>query len=98
MLKITSDLTKPKIIRLIKNQITIIDNYGMTAQFHSKATAHISERGRKPFKIYLTAREGCFFFRLVKKKQKTTTTTKKPSFCISLPSSNFTIPLISIDI
>lgn len=42
----------------------------MTAQFHSKATAHISERGRKPFKIYLTAREGCFFFSPCQKKSK----------------------------
>ena len=42
----------------------------MTAQFHSKATAHISERGCKPFKIYLTARERCFFFALSKKKAK----------------------------
>ena len=52
----------------------------MTAQFHSKATAHISERGRKPFKIYLTAREGCFFFRLVKKKAKNNNNNKKTIF------------------
>ena len=42
----------------------------MTAQFHSKATAHISERGRKPFKIYLRAKEICFFLALSKKKKK----------------------------
>ena len=42
----------------------------MTAQFHSKATAHISERGRKPFKIYLKARERCFFSPCQKKSKK----------------------------
>ena len=71
----------------------------MTAQFHSKATAHISERGCKPFKIYLTARERCFFSPCQKKsKKQQQQQQQKLSFCISLPSSNFTIPLISIDI